>query len=212
MRLQLAAIVLIATAAPSSAQTLGAPVTNVLANASDKALSKLAQPGAFMADEAIRIALPGPLKKASGLIKLADQTGLTNGISKSLNDAAGIAASEAKPIFRAAISKMDVKSGIGVLSSGDGATQYLRESAGGELRTKIRPLIVAALTKTGAFKQVDKLGGASPLLGAVGVSRDGLSDSVTDQTLDGIYKYIAAEERGVRSDPVGSAKKLLKGF
>ena len=208
---RLTAIVLIA-ATPASAQQLGSPVTKILADASDKALTKLAQPGAFQADDAIRIALPGPLKKAGGLMKFADQAGLTNGLSKSLNDAAGLAANEAKPIFRSAIGKMTVKGGIGVLSSGTGGTQYLRDTAGPDLRTRVRPLIVSALGRTGAFAQLDRLGSGSKLLGAVGVSRDGLSDSVTDQALDGIYKYIGAEERSVRANPLGAAKGLLGGF
>lgn len=211
--LTVAALLLTAAAAtPAPTQMLGAPVTNILAGASDRALDKLSQPGAFFADEAVRIALPGPLRKMGGLMKLADQTGLTNGLSKSINDAAGIAAKEAKPIFRSAIGKMDVRGGIGVLSSGDGGTKYLRQSAGDELRTKIRPMIVTALGKTGAFGQLDRMGGGAKLLGGLGIDKDGLTDSVTDQTLDGIYKYIGSEESKLRANPLGNAKKLLGGF
>lgn len=210
IRAGFAALAVVALA-PVAAQT-GLPGGNILAGASDSALTKLSQPGAFMADEAVRIALPGPLRKAGGLMKLADQSGLTNGLSKSINDAAGQAAGEAKPIFRAAISRMSVGDGLGALKTGDGASRYLRSSAGPELRTKLRPLIDAALGRTGAFGQLERMGKGSGMLAGAGVSRDGLTDSVADQTLDGIFKYMGNEETRLRANPLSTGRKLLKGF
>ena len=203
----------VATAAPpAAAQGLGAPVKSILGDASDSALDKLSEPGAFYADKAIRILLPGPLKKASGLMKYTDQAGLTGNLTKSLNDAAGLAAKEAKPIFRTAINDMTLQDGIDVVSKTDGATRYLQESAGDDLHAKVRPLVADALGNVGAFDQLDKLGGKSALLSGAGLSRDGLTDSVTDQALKGIFKYIGAEEAKLRADPLSAGKKLLKGI
>lgn len=200
-----------APVAPAVAQGIASPMTSLLGQASDSALTKLAKPGAFYADDAVRIALPGPLKKASGLLRLADQSGLTNGLSKSLNDAAGMAADQAKPIFRAAISRMTLKDGVGIIGKSDGATTYLRQSAGVDLSAKILPIVSAALGKTGAFAQLDKVG-SSGLLSGVGISRDGLTKSVTDQTMDGIFKYMSAEEERMRANPLSLGKKLLGGI
>ena len=202
----------LAGATPAAAEGLGGSVTNLLGNASDQALDKLAQPGAFYADEAIRILLPGPLKKASKLLKYTDKAGLTSGLSTKLNDAAGLAAKEAKPIFRAAIDKMSLKDGVNIVTKDNGASAYLRESSGTELRDKMRPLVASALGNVGAFNQLDRLGSSSTLLSNVGVSRDGLTDSVTDQALDGIFKYIGAEEAKLRANPLGVGKSLLKGL
>lgn len=198
----------IGAAAPVPAVAAGSSVKSILANASDGALDKLSQPGAFMADEAVRILLPGPLKKAGKLMKYTDKAGLTTGLSRSLNDAAGLAAGEAKPIFRAAISRMTLQDGVGIVTKGDGATRYLRESAGSELQAKIRSLILSALGKTGAFKQMDRLGGGNAMLAGLGLSHDGLTDSVTEQALNGIFTYIGAEESKLRANPL----KLLKGL
>jgi hypothetical protein len=144
---------------------------------------------------------------------LTDQAGLTNGLTKSLNDAAGLAAQEAKPIFRNAIRGMSLRDGVGIATKGDGATRYLQESAGSELRIKIRPLIVSALDKVGAFGQLGKLtGGRNNLLSGAGFSRDGLTDSVTDQALSGIFKYIGSEEAKVRANPLGVGEKALRGL
>lgn len=203
-------------ASPAAAQTLGqgvgAPLAGILGTASDNALDQLAQPGAFYADEAVRILLPGPLRNLSGALKLADRAGLTNNLTKSLNDAAGLAAKEAKPIFRNSIENITLKDGVGIASKNDGATRYLQESAGDELHTRVRPLIADALGETGAFEQMDKLTTGSSLLGNVGLGRDSLIDSVTEQALSGIFTYMGAEEAKLRANPLDTGRKLLQGL
>lgn len=196
--------------APTVAQT-PLPFADILGKASDSALGKLGQPGAFYADEAVRIALPGPLRQANGILKFTDRAGLTTGVTKSLNDAAGQAAGAAKPIFRSAINNLSLADVPALLTRSDGATNYLRQSAGAELRTKMRPLIVSALGKTGAFAQLDKLGRTNNLLGRVGINRDTITDSVTDQAMGGIFNYMGREEAKLRANPLDLGRKLLGG-
>lgn len=195
-------------AVPVAARAPGLPITDILGNASDGALNKLSQPGAFYADQAVRILLPGPLKGANGILKLTDQAGLTTGFTKTINDAAGQAAGAAKPIFREAISKMTIADAASILTKSDGATSFLRQSAGDTLKAKMRPLIEGALGKTGAFTQMDKLGKISPLTGTLGLNRDTLTNSVNDQAMNGIFKYMGSEEAKLRANPL----KLLKGL
>ncbi|WP_017671222.1 DUF4197 domain-containing protein [Blastomonas sp. AAP53] len=216
----------VTTMAPAQAQSrkpaagLGGSMKGLLGNASDSALDQLSQPGAFYADQAVRILLPGPLQKASKLMKLTDRAGLTNNLTKSLNDAAGLAAQEAKPVFRSAIDSMTLTDGVNIVAGGNTAgTQYLQRSSGEVLRQKMRPLVSNALGRTGAFKHLDALGsgggkkgGTGSMLGTlagVGLSRDGLIDSVTDQAMSGIFTYIGREETSFRKNPLKSGKKLL---
>lgn len=193
---------------------VGSSLTGILGKASDSSLDKLAVPGAFYADPAVRIMLPllggagGTLGKILGG---ADKLGLTDGITRKLNDAAGLAAKEAKPIFRSAIDKLTLNDVPGIVGQNDGATQYLRQSAGDELKGKLRPLIDSSLIKVGAFSALDKLGKSSSLIRAAGITRDKLGGSVTDQALNGIFKYIAGEEGKLRANPLGAAGGLLKG-
>lgn len=189
------------------------PVRKLLSGASDSALDKLAKPDAFYADTAIRILLPGTKGKlASKLVGFGDKLGLTTKLTKSLNDAAGLAAKEAKPIFRSAVDGLSLRDIPNLALKGDGATQYLRSSAGPSLRDKIRPLVSTALGKVGAFTQLSKLGNTSSLLGAVGISPDGLTDSVTEQTMSGIFSYMGKEEAALRSNPIGLGKSILEGL
>lgn len=211
LALSMAAIMPAPPLAAAQSANVGSSLTGLMATASDNALDKLAQPGAFYADQAIRIVLPGGKGKLlSQGLKIGDKLGLTDKLTKNMNAAAGLAAQEAKPIFRNAIGNLSFSDIPGIVAKNDGATRYLQESAGGDLRTKIRPLVKSALGKTGAFEELNKLGASkNSLLGAVGLSSDSLIDSVTDQTMKGIFSYIAGEEGKLRKNPLGAGKKLI---
>jgi hypothetical protein len=188
----------------------GGGVKKLLGNASDNALDKLAKPGTFYADTAIRILLPGAKGKlASKLLKTSDKLGLTSKLTKSLNDAAGFAAKEAKPVFRSAVDGLSLADVPGIALKNDGATEYLKKSADTDLRGKVRPLIVAALNQVGAYDQLDKISKGGGLLGMAGIDRNTMTDSVTDQTMKGIYNYMAKEEAGLRGNLLGTGKSIL---
>ena len=211
----LAGLALLPLAGAAGAQGLGSGLTGVLGKASDSALDKLAVPGAFYADPAVRIVLP-LLGGGGGLLgqvlNKGSKLGLTDGLTRKLNDAAGLAAKEAKPVFRTAIDRLTLSDVPGIATQNDGASQYLRRSAGEELTAKLRPLIDSALGKTGAFTALNKLSGKSGISALSGLTRDKLGASVTDQALNGIFRYIGAEEAKLRANPLKPAGSLLKGI
>ena len=180
----------------------------LIGNASDGALDKLSQPGAFYADTAVRILLPGAGGKlASKLFGMGDKLGLTTNLTKSLNDAGGKAAGEAKPVFRAAIDNLRWADAPALVTKNDGATRYLQTSAGNVLFTKVSPLIGSALENVGAYRQLDQLSNGNQLFASAGLTRDGLTRSVTEQALKGIFHYMAGEEAALRRNPAA----LFKG-
>lgn len=183
-------------------------VKGLIAGASDDALDKLAEPGAFYRDTAVRILLPGANGKlASKLFGMGDKLGLTTNLTKSLNDAGGKAAGEAKPVFRAAIDNLRWTDAPALVTKNDGATRYLQSSAGDVLFGKVSPLIGSALENVGAFRQLDQLSKGNQLMAAAGLTHDGLTRSVTEQALKGIFHYMAGEEADLRRNPA----KLLRG-
>ena len=192
--------------APAIAQSSG--FSSLLGGASDKALDKLSQPGAFFADKAVRILLPGPLQKAGKLLRFTGQKGLTDDLTKSMNDVASLAAREAKPIFRNAIDGINLKDGVGIAKSSSGATDYLRDNSVESLSQKIRPLVVKAMGDTVASKQLDKLS-SNKVVSKLGFSSDNMTDHVTKKTMEGIFKYMAAEESKLRKNPLKSLGGLL---
>ena len=221
-----AAIAGIALADPARAQLLGGGLGGLLGKASDSALDKLAQPGAFYGDPAVRIALPvlGSLSGLGGglggslggtlgsVLGTAEKQGLLDGLMRQLNDAAGVAAGAAKPMFRTAISKLSITDVPGIVRQNDGATQYLKRSAGDQLGLKLRPMIDTALGQVGAFRTFDGLAKTSSLVRAAGLTRGALGKSVTDQALNGIFRYIGGEEGRLRANPLGPAGSLLDGL
>ena len=202
--LAMATLALAVVAAPAHAQTNS--IKGMLGNASDAALDKLSQPGAFSADSAIKIVLPGGGDKLSGLMKLTDKAGLTNDITGSLNRAAEQAASEAKPIFRSAIDKASMNDAVTVAKGGNtGATDYLKKTSGSEITAKLLPLVKAALDKSGVLKN-------SSMLSSIGWDEAKLTSYVTGKTSDGIFTYVGREETKMRQDPVNTGKEMLKGL
>ena len=192
--------------APALAQSEG--ISGLLSSASDSALDKLSQPGAFFADKDVRIGLPGPLEKASKLLRFTSNKGLTKDLTKSMNDVASLAAKEAKPIFREAINGLTFKDGVGAATKSGGVTDYLRKSSEDSLTGKIRPLVSKAMGDAGTFDQLDKLTSLKGL-NKLGVSGDSMTDHITKKAMDGIFKYMASEENAVRKNPLNALGGLL---
>lgn len=204
----LGAAVVLSASAPAMAQ--GGLMNTILTTAAEKALGRLSVPGGFLADKAVSIGVPGLGGGTTGsILKVADKLGVTKGLTKSVNDAAGSAAGVAKPIFKDAIRNFKLSDVPTVLASTDGGTQYLKTSAGEQLKGKLRPIVQSALLKNGAFRQLGQLGAAGA---AAGLSQDRLTDSVTDQALNGIFRYMGEEETKLRADPVGAGASLLRGL
>jgi hypothetical protein len=193
-------------APPTFAQLSGDGLKNVLGNASDAALDQLSKPGAFSADAAIRIVLPGPSKGVGDLMKLADRAGVTNDLSGSLNRAAEEAAGQAKPIFRAAIDRLSLKDTVGIATGGDtAATDYLRKSSAAEIVAKLTPLVKTALAQSGVLRQTSQLS-------SLGLTEDKLTGYVAQKTSDGIFTYVGREETRMRQNPVENGRAILKGL
>lgn len=206
-----AAMLPFATAAHAQGLGLG----SILGKASDGALNKLSQPDAFYDDKDVRIGLPF-IGRQSGflgsILGAGEKLGILDGLTRAVNDAAGAAAGEAKPIFRNAINAISFEDVPDILSNSQGGTQYLRSSANDDLHAKLRPLVDTALGDLGAYRQLDELSARHRFIRRVGLSREGLNGTVTDQGLDGIFSYMGKEEKGLRDNPLGEAGKLLRGI
>lgn len=200
-----AVLALAAFCLPASAQVGGGAIKGMLSQASDNALDQLSKPGAFSADSAIRIALPGAGGSVGKLMDLAGKAGVGGDINGALNSAAEQAAAQAKPIFHAAIDKATLSDGVTALKSDTGATEYLRKTAGPEILAKLQPLVLAALQKSGVLKQTSQLS-------ALGLSDAKLTDYVAGKTSDGIFTYVGRQESQMRANPLETGKTLLKGL
>lgn len=177
----------------------------------EQQVSKLAEENGFYNHEQFRIPLPEKLQKVEqglrdvGLGSLADR-----GI-KAMNHAAADAVGEATPIFVNAIKDMSVDDARSVLlGERDAATQYLQTNTSDQLYQKFQPVIGNSFQKVGAeriwSKIIDKYN-SIPLTEKVNPD---LTDYVTQQALNSVFKAIAQEEGQIRTDISERSSSLLR--
>ncbi len=177
----------------------------------DKQVTKLTQKDGFYKNTLVKILLPKELQKVDktlrdiGLGSLADE-GL-----KVLNRAAEDAVGEATPIFINAVKNMSFNDAKTILlGKDDAATQYLTNSTKTALYAKFNPVIKNSFEKVGAakiWKNIIKKYNSIPLTKNVNTD---LTDYVTNEALNGVYKMIAVEEKQIRTKASSRTTDLLK--
>ena len=192
-------------------QMIGNGLKQALDFGINKQVTKLTAKDGFYRNALVKIALPAELQKvdktlrAVGLSKLADE-----GI-KALNRAAEDAVKEATPIFVNAVKEItftDVKTIL--LGTDNAATQYLEGKTTTALYDKFNPVIKNSFGKVGADQIWTNLitkYNALPLTADVNPD---LTDYVTQQALQGVYKMIAVEEKQIRTKTQSRTTDLLK--
>jgi len=112
-----------------------------------------------------------------------------------------------------AIRQMSVDDAVSILNGpNDAATQYFRKASEASLTERLKPIISQATNQAGVTAAYKELTGqAAPLLG--GLMEDSaldLDQYVTKQSLDGLFKYIAVEEKSIRDNPTARTTDILK--
>jgi hypothetical protein len=212
---------LLGKAAPANttvAQTVAPNVTTgeaqsglklALSRAADSVVGQLGKPGGFANDPKVRIGLPGPLGKLSGLMSMLDAAGVTDNLSGKLNSAAEGAVGKALPLLKNAISKMSVSDALGLVTGGQtSATDYFKRTMGGELQTQMTPVVSQSLSGVKAFAALNSFTAKNKLpVGQFGAND--LTRYVTQKASDGVFYYLGEQERAIRANPVATGSSLL---
>ena len=177
----------------------------------DKQVTKLTQKNGFYNNALVKIMLPPELQKVDqtlrdiGLGSLADE-GL-----KVLNHAAEDAVKEATPIFVSAVKNITFADAKNILLGQDNAaTKYLEQRTNKALYDKFNPVIKRSFTKVGAdqiWNNIISRYNAVPFVTKVNPD---LTDYVTKEALDGVYKMIAVEEKDIRTNVAARTTSLLR--
>ena len=192
---------------------------NQIANALKEALNqginqevkKLTLTDGFYKNSFVKIGLPSELQKvekglrAAGLGSLADE-----GI-KALNRTAENAVKEATPIFVDAITQMTISDATSILMGNkNAATLYLEKTTSKSLYNKFNPVIKQSFSKVGADKIWNNLIQQYNQIPMVQKVNPNLTDYVTQQALDGVYKMIEKEELNIRNNAAARTTQLMK--
>ncbi|MCC5858745.1 MAG: DUF4197 domain-containing protein [Ectothiorhodospiraceae bacterium] len=165
----------------------------------------------YLANEAIRIALPEELQSASSRLRQLGLGAQVDALELAMNRAAEQAAEEARAIFVDAIASMRPGDVQAVFTGGpDAATRYLRNQSEDSLRARYEPIVASRLESVNGYAHYQQLARAWNRLPLVEPLTVDLDRYVTEQALDGLFTVLAEEERRIREDPMSRTTDLLR--
>ena len=186
-----------------------------LDNGVGNAISTLGVLDGFLGDKFVRIPLPKVLQDIQSYLSPIGADGLLVELQQQLNRGAEKAVPVAKDIFLGAISNLSITDAINIVRGPDNAaTEYLQSQTSHRLTQLFSPIMEDALNQTGALQLVDQISGQlssvpfAPQLGS-DARRDLVGHGV-DFGLDGMFYYIAKEEKAIRENPAKRTSEILR--
>jgi Protein of unknown function (DUF4197) len=186
-------------------------IKEALVNGTGESVKLVSVTDGYWANPEIRIPFPPEAKEMESNLKAIGMGKKVDEFNESMNRAAEKAASDAKPIFVAAIKGMTVKDAINIVKGPDNAaTTYLKNTTSPELIKKFQPIIKTSLDDVNATRYWSDLITAYNKIPLVKKMNPDLAQYVTQKAIDGLFIMIAKEELKIRKDPVARTSELLK--
>jgi len=194
-----------------SLEEITAGLKQALSKGSTAVVGQLGASGGFSKDDSVRIPLPSSLAKARDFAGKIGLDGSFNNLEDKLNEAAELATPKAKSLFLGAIQAMSLEDAKSILNGPqDAATKFFEAKTRTQLASDMRPIVDNSLSQVGAvntFNQLIDRYRKFPL--APKVDAD-LTGHVVSKGMDGIFKYLAQEEKAIRENPAARTTELLK--
>lgn len=196
------------------------------------AVSKLGKQDGFYKNPFVKISLPKNLKLVAQTLKKAGLQKYVERFELAMNRAAEEAIPQTASILFDTIDNLSINDAKDlILSKNDNAiTQYFKSHAGAKLAATITPIIKKHLENENVTKYYQIMmryynkyapsfsnnSYAQAALGAFGMSAPSsitekdLTSYVTNRALEGLYTYIAQEEKKIRKSPAARTTKILQ--
>lgn len=182
-----------------------------LNNGISKQVTKLTTTDGFYRNEAVKILLPEELRKVDAGLRRIGLSSLADEGLKVLNRAAEDAVKEATPIFVDAVRNITFMDARSILMGNESsATNYLQNSTSTALYGKFNPVIKNSFTKVGADKVWTNIITKYNSIPLVNKVNPDLTDYVTNQALNGVFKMVAVEEKNIRTNISSRTSVLLQ--
>lgn len=190
-------------------------IANGLKQALDKGIEKqvtqLAKEDGFYRNELTKILLPQELQNVESTLRKVGLGSLADEGIKALNRAAEDAVSRATPIFIDAVKGMTFTDAKDILmGSEDSATRYLENRTNERLYQEFHPEISNSFSRVGADQIWTNLITRYNSLPLTKNVNPDLTDYVTQEALNGVYKMIALEEKNIRENISARTTTLLR--
>ena len=199
------------TGSSLSDNEIAGALKDALSIGSENVVSQLSAPGGFNSDSNIRIPLPDSLQTVQKTMNKFGMGSSLNNLENKLNEAAETATEKAKPLFLNAIKELtwtDVKTILN--GPDDAATQYFKGKMSSPLSAEMKPIVDASLNEVGAINTYNNAMGKYKALPLVPDVQADLSQHVLNKGIDGIFYYLAIEEKQIRENPAKRTTDLLK--
>jgi len=198
------------TSGSLSSDEIVSGLKEALSLGAQKSGEKLSMTDGFFKGAVVKILMPPEVGKVESKLRMLGMGGLVDNAILSMNRAAEDASKSAAPIFIDAVKKMTVQDALGILRGTDtAATSYLKRTTTPQLTTAFTPIIGASLEKVDATKYWKDLFTAYNKVSLKKVNPD-LNAYVTERALNGIFYYVAEEEKKIRTNPAERATDILK--
>lgn len=176
-----------------------------------RAADRLSRPGGFLDDARLRIPLPDKLERAGTALRAIGLGAQVDELETAMNRAAERAAGASVPIFRDAVASLTLDDAIDILRGGDtAATDALRLRTEDRLRARFLPEIESRMREVDVYSRYEILLERYERIPFAEKPSLDLKEYVADETLDGLFDALAAEETRIRRDPVARTTALLR--
>jgi len=192
-------------------QEAASGLKSALEQGSSAAVDLLGKTDGFLGNKAVKIPLPGSLKKYEKLMRGVGMGKYADELILTMNRAAEAAVPEAKKLFVDAIKKMSVQDAKGILTGGQtSGTDYFKRTTSGQLREKFLPIVKSATAKVQLAETYNEYAQKGAQFGLVSKENANLDDYVTQKALDGLFYMVAEEEKKIRQNPLLAGSDIVK--
>jgi hypothetical protein len=177
----------------------------------EKAVSRTSQTDGFFSNPLIKIVMPEKFQSVEKGLRLAGYGSTVDEFVLSMNRAAEAAAPQAQQIFVNAITSMSFADANKIFQGGDtAATDFFKAKTSQDLYSSFRPVVERNLDKVGTVQKYNSLVGQANKVPFMKSQNLDVGDYVTNQALDGLFRVVAEEEKGIRTNPAARVTPLLK--
>ncbi len=192
-------------------EEIAAAFKEALQIGSESVVAKLGIEDGFNTDPEIHIPLPKALKKVKSVLARVGMADSVDELELKLNRAAEAAVPKARDLFVESIREMTFDDVKQIYDGPDNAaTLYFREKMSPNLAAAMKPIVDASLSEVGAIQTFDEVMDKYGDIPFVPDVKADLSDHVIEGGMDGIFYYLAREEKAIRENPAKQTTQLLK--
>lgn len=196
---------------PLTAAEIDAGLREALTVGTTNVASRLGKTDGYFGDPKIRIPLPKTYREVQRNLSVIGASGPLDEVELRMNRAAEAAVPEARALIIGAVRNMTIEDALGILRGGDtAATDFLRSRTEAQLTSAFTPHVRKAMAEAGAFKAMESYLSGIGMGGTTSTLQADLTSHAVRLGLDGIFLYVAEEEKKIRENPVARTTDLLR--